>query len=300
MRDRSRAAVVALSISVLWLAIPRPALGQCDSARAHRPVEDLFGSDVVYLQEHGEVQLEAKPARVHARGARTTTLEADVEYGLRDWWQIESEWDAREWTSAADGTVTAGAGDIAVGSRLGWRCIRGSPYHLSAGMDLALPSDDVGHARDAGRHVSLSPAVIVGRDVARTTHVFTSIDVDVPLNHRDRGLPPWSYVSDTGMFVRMVQGFRGTIEISVEGRPGEERTVEFMPGVLWHRRDTIELGVAMLRPVKGDAPRGVLAHVVCEFGEKHDRKANSAETRSRPRVHARPALRPPPDRAHAM
>jgi hypothetical protein len=43
-------------------------------------------------------------------------------------------------------------------------------------------------------------------------------------------------------------------------------------GVLWHRGDTLEIGFGVLAPVSHATTRGVLAHVVCEFGGHHDAK----------------------------
>jgi len=261
-----------IACGVIAVAVPATAFAQCEVGRTHRPVEDLFASDVVYLQERGEVQLEVKPARTRERGVRTTTLEADIEYGPRDWWQIETEWEVREWTHPPDGTATSEVGDIAVGTRLGWRCLRGSPYHLSVGIDVSMPAGMLQDIREATRHVGLAPSVIVAREVGRTAHVFSALEVDARLNRREAGIGDWTYTSDTGMFVRIVRGFRLTTELSVEGGSGEERDVHFLPGLLWHRGDVVEIGVGVLAPVSHNASRGVLAHVVCEFGGQHDGK----------------------------
>jgi len=263
---------VATFTSLLAVAAPQTLFAQCEKAHTHRVVEDLFASDVVYLQEQGEVQLEVKPARTRRGGVRTSTLETDIEYGARDWWQIETEWGTREWTRAAGGTVTSQVGDIGVGTRFGWRCVGGSPYHLSVGMDVSIPSATIGNAQDAKRHLALAPTVIIGRDVARGAHVFTALQVEAPLNQRQADAPDWSYTSDTGMFVRIVRGFRITAELSFEGGPDQEREVHVLPGVLWHRGHDLEIGVAMLAPVSHGTSRGVLAHVACEFGGRHDAK----------------------------
>jgi hypothetical protein len=267
-----RCAVVLIVVAVVAVALPRTVSADCGTQRSHRPVEDLFASDVVYLQEQGEVQLELKPARTRARGSRKTTLEADIEYGARDGWQLETEWEAREWTRSPDGTVTADVGDIGIGTRAGWRCLGGSPYHLSIGLDVSIPSDTIGDIGEATRHVGLAPSLIVARDIARTAQVFSSLEVFARVNRRRTGIADWDYASDTGMYVRMVRGFRLTAEFSVEGGPDRDNEVHVIPGVLWHRGDTIEIGVGLLTPVSHDTSRGVLAHVVCEFGGRHDAK----------------------------
>ncbi len=269
---RARSGVAVIVTALVGVALPQTVSADCGTHRTHRPVEDLFASDVVYLQEQGEVQLELKPARTRDGGSRRTGLEADIEYGPRDWWQIETEWEAREWTRSPDGTVSADAGDIGLGARVGWRCIGGSPYHLSTGLDITIPSDMISDLGEATRHVGLAPSFIVARDIARTAQVFSSLEVDARVSHRRTGIADWTYASDTGMFVRMVRGFRLTAELSVEGGPAQDNEVHVIPGVLWHRGDTIEIGVGVLMPVSHDTRRGVLAHVVCEFGGHHDEK----------------------------
>lgn len=291
MSGSIRPGVLAGCSCVLLVLAQQTLFAQCEKAHTHRPVEDLFASDVVYLQEQGEVQLEVKPARTRERSVRTSTLEADIEYGPRDWWQVETEWEAREWTRQPDGAETAQVGDIGIGTRVGWRCVGGSPYHISAGIDVSIPSDTIGHGRDATRHVALAPTVIVARDVARAAHVFTTLAAGFPINQRAEDAPDWSYTSDTGMFIRIVRGFRATAELSVQGGPDEEREVHVVPGVLWHRGDEIEIGVGMLAPVGHAASRGVLAHVVCEFGGRHDAKSLLRQELHGPGAARRPARR---------
>jgi len=272
MCGRAHPGVIIAVTALIAMAVPRTGFAQCDKRRTHRPVEDLFASDVVYLQERGEVQLEVKPAHTRERGIHTTTLEADVEYGPTDWWQIETEWDAREWTRRPDGTLTAEVGDIGIGSRLGWRCIAGSPYHVSVGMDVSIPSDLIGDVGEATRHVGVAPSLIVARDLWRTAHLFSAIEVDARVNHRRTRIADWTYASDTGMFVRIARGFRVTAELTIEGGPDLDRAVHFLPGILWHWGDALEVGAGLLTPLTADGSRGLLAHVVCEFGGKHDVK----------------------------
>ena len=272
MTVRSRSAVVLIVTALLGVALPRTLFADCGARRIHRSVEDLFASDVVYLQEKGEVQLELKPARTRAGGSRTTAIEADIEYGPRDWWQVETEWEARQWRRLPDGTVTAEVGDIGIGTRVGSRCVAGSPYLVSMGLDITIPSDVIADIGEATRHVGLAPSFIIARDIARAAQVFSSFEVEARVDHRRSGIGDWTYASDTGMFVRIVRGFRLTAEFSVGGGPDRDNEVHVIPGVLWHRGDTIEVGVGLLTPVSHDTPRGMLAHVVCEFGGHHDEK----------------------------
>jgi hypothetical protein len=173
------------------------------------------------------------------------------------------DWDAREWTRASSGERSSGKGDLALGSRAGWRCLGGSPYHLSIGADLEMPAEAGG-----GGMLRAAPFVILGRDVGGTAQVFTTLSTSAPINRRQDHTPA-IFLSDTGVFVRLVHGFRATSELSVEG--GRERAVDvqWIPGILWHRRDTLEVGVGVLTAVTHDAPHGIAGHVVYEFGGEH-------------------------------
>ncbi len=240
----------------------------CGGRRAHRPVQDLFASDVVYLQERGETQLEVRPARETSDDGRTTTLSLVAEHGLTDWLQLELEWDAREWTRTPSGDQSSGRGDLAFGTRAGWRCIGGSPYHLSIGADLEVPAGSEGDAGNAGRRLRAAPFVILGRNVGDTAQLFTALSMSTPLTQR-ADQPAAVYRSDTGGFIRLVHGFRATTEIAVEGGRERGTDVQWIPGVLWHRRDTLEVGVGVLTALTPDAPHGVVGHVVLEFGGDH-------------------------------
>jgi hypothetical protein len=250
-------------MTLLVLAPSRAAMAQCDALRTHRPVQDLFGSDVVYLQESGEVQVELKPTLTNRDRVRTANLETVAEFGARDWWQVETEWDAHDWTRSPHKRATSDTGDIAIGTRFGWRCVGGSPYHLSLGVSVSVPGSNRTPA-DRVRQVTLTPVLIAGRDIGLTAHVFSSIELEAPIDRRNRS--GWTYTSDTGMFVRLVHGFRMTLELSIERGPDTD--VHVLPGLLWHKRDMLEAGVAMLAPLSRHSGRGVLAHIVYEFGGK--------------------------------
>lgn len=245
---------------------------ECGARRAHRPVQDLFASDVVYLQERGETQLEVKPSRLTSDEGRTTTLTAVGEHGLTDWWQFEVEWDAREWTRSPEGERSSQRGDLAFGSRVGWRCIGGAPYHLSVSADLELPAETDAGSSDAGgqtgRPLRFAPSLILARDAGRTIQIFTSMSMSTPINHREVQ-PGRTYVSDTGFFVRLVHGFRVTSELAVERGAERGTDVQWIPGILWHRRDTLEVGVGLLTAVTHDAPHGIAGHFVFELGGDH-------------------------------
>ncbi len=257
---------VAMVAVACCLGTAGRAAGQCNEKATHRPIEDLFLSEIVFPQERGETQLEFRPLWQRDPEGRTSAVGLNVEYGLSNAWQIETEWDGLVSTRDPSGATTSGVGDVSIGSKFFLKCIKGSPYHLSVGADVEFPAGTLPEAENGVAR--MLPAVVFGRDVATMAHLFSSVVVAVPLTHR--GDQSWDFVSDSGMFVRVVRGFRATAEVSVSGGPDLRRRVEFVPGCLWHWRDRVEVGAGLLIPVSRDAPHGVLTHVVYEFGGEHD------------------------------
>ena len=249
---------VAMAAVACCLGSAHPAAAQCRPG-IRRPIQDVFLSEIVFPQERGEVQLELRPTHERDSDGRTSAAGVNVEYGLSDAWQIETEWDGPMWSRDPSGVLTAGVGDVSVGSKYVFRCIKGSRYHFSVGVDVALPT---GTISDGAARVA--PSAVFGRDVATGGHLFTSLVVEAPVTHRaDQS---WAFVSDSGMFVRVVRGFHATAEVSVTGGPDRKRFVQFVPGWLWHWRDRVELGAGLLVAASRDAAHGVLTHVVYEFG----------------------------------
>ncbi len=216
------------------------------------------------------MQVELRPTREHDSEGRTSAAGVNVEYGLSDAWQIQTEWDGPVWTRDPSGVVTSGVGDVSVGSKYVFRCIKGSRYHFSVSADVQFPTGTLPEAADENRAARVATGAVFGRDVAAAGHVFSSLVVDAPLSRRAAAQPSWEFVSDTGMFVRLVRGFHATAEVSVSGGPDRRRRVQFVPGCLWHWRDRVEVGAGLLIPVTRDAAHGVLTHVVYEFGGEHD------------------------------
>jgi hypothetical protein len=215
------------------------------------------------------MQLELRPTHERDSDGRTSAAGVNLEYGLSDAWQIETEWDGPMWSRDPSGVLTSGVGDVSVGSKYVFRCIKGSRYHFSVGADVQFPTATLTDAADEKRAAVVVPAVVFGRDVAVAGHVFSSLAVAAPLT-RPGDQPSWEFVSDTGMFVRVVRGFHATAEVSVSGGPDRHRLVQFVPGWLWHWRDRVEVGAGLLVAVSRDAAHGVLTHVVYEFGGERE------------------------------
>jgi hypothetical protein len=232
-------AVLLCSASVLY--------AQCNASGMHRPIEDLFASEVVYPQERGETQIEVKRAIDTGEGEQTPPVVLMTEYGLSNAWQVGAGWDRS-------------TRNVRLGSKLAFRCLHGAPYRLSIGADSEFEGT-------AGVHIE--PNVILARDFSGRTYLFTSWSVDAPLTRHTEATNQWTFSGDIGMAVRVIRGVRLSTELPFSRRPSEPVELQVIPGLLWRWRDRVELGAGALMRASRNANRGGLMHVVWEVGGEH-------------------------------
>lgn len=237
-------------------AVSTRGIAQCAEG-GHRPVEDLFRSDVVFPQEQGEVQLEIIPSMTHSAAASTSSLGGAWEYGLTNSWQIEGAWEGATHRHLNGGSTIRSWGNVSIGTKRSFMCLGGSPYDVSIGLDL-----------ESGWGSNAKPAVIVGRDFGDdAAQLFVGTVADVPLA---RASSQSDVTLTLGAFARLARFQTGTLLGSVEASltSGAEQPNAFQlaPGLLWHSPDAWELGVGYAAVTTRPVGHELLAHVVFEFG----------------------------------
>lgn len=238
------------------LGLSTASAAQCAKG-AHRPVEDLFRSDVVFPQEAGEVQLEMIPSVVRTAGGDVSGLGAAWEYGLTDVWQIEGAWEGPIRSQVRGDSAVTRFGGASVGTKRSFMCIGGSPYNVSIGLDV-----------EGGDGASAKPALIVGRDFGdQTTQVFGGVVGQLPLT---RAAPASGVTATLGAFLRLANTEKGTLhgstELSIESDGARPDLVQLTPGLLWHSPDAWEFGLGYVLATTNGIGHQLLAHVVYEFG----------------------------------
>lgn len=156
----------ASSLAVGWIFLSATALAQ-DRLPAP-PLQELFGTEVVYPQGRGELQTTFGYWFERGDSAHATGLPVSIEYGLTDSWQIGIEWLAFSRVSVPGATGVSGVGGVAVDTKYSVMNVRGSGVHAAVGIDLAFsreiqPDGGVETGRELEPYLALAADLAGGR-----------------------------------------------------------------------------------------------------------------------------------------
>lgn len=272
-----RRAIEAGGIALTLLSVVANSTG--DERRAEPlPVEEMFQSTLVYAEPKGEVQLVLGSFYRNGRSADTCGLQAGVEYGLTDAWQIEVEW--QPWLDRrpdGPGRRTSGIGDVELSTLYSFMNIRGSDYHAAVSFELELPTASVD--KELGEGVmEYAPSVIVARDFPawHRAQVFSQLGLSFEDRVRsgdeeEGGEEPvaHSVFWNAGFFVpveRVVFSAELSWRNNRWNHHGEESEWYLTPGATWKISDDVQAGVAVPAGLNTGADRyRVLFQLVTEF-----------------------------------
>jgi hypothetical protein len=250
-----------------FLVLAGEAKTQC--ATKGRPLEDLLRSDVVYPQERGEMQLELLPNLQSAPGTRTTSVGFAGQFGLSDSWQFQFDWDGLSHSRLSGSRSSWDVGSLRVGSKIVFMCMGHSAFDLSGAWDLELPTSTA----DGDHRLRMGPTLIFARDLPFVNgHGFISLITSVPLGHAAASLLPGEtdgteYQWDLGMFSRL-RRFRVTGEFTVARLGDGSMEIGLTPGLIWNSPPW-ELAGGFFSGLEAGSTRGLLFHIVYEFGGDH-------------------------------
>jgi hypothetical protein len=156
----------ASSLAVGWIFLSATALAQ--DRRPAPPLQELFGTEVVYPQGRGELQTTFGYWFEQGDAADTIGLPVSIEYGLTDSWQIGIEWLAFSRVSVPGAPGVSDTGGVAVGTKYGVMNVRGSGVHAAVGFDLAFsrelqPDGGVKTGRELEPYLALAADLAGGR-----------------------------------------------------------------------------------------------------------------------------------------
>jgi Putative MetA-pathway of phenol degradation len=150
----------ALSVRALMvgLAMLSPAL-----VLAQMPMlpEQLPITESVVLQDQDELETSADVRYFRFPDHKETTVDAQLEYGLTDQWQIEADVPYTFLKPDGESTVD-GIGDVEISTRYGVLDFRRQPFSLDLGLGTTLPTGDRGRELGEGR-LSLEPFFVAGQ-----------------------------------------------------------------------------------------------------------------------------------------
>jgi hypothetical protein len=153
----------ASSLAVGWIFLSATALAQ-DRLPAP-PLQELFGTEVVYPQDRGELQTTFGYSFERSEAARTVDLPVGIEYGLTDSWQIGIDWLAFSRLSSPGAPGVSGIGGVAIGTKYGVMNVRGAGVHAAFGIDLTFSREMQADGGTRTGH-ELEPYLALAADLA--------------------------------------------------------------------------------------------------------------------------------------
>jgi len=152
-----------MNVSFVCGVVVGQAIVMPTAALAQRPAlpEELALMNSVVLQEQDELQTTAGVQYFKFPDHKETTLDAQLEYGLTDRWQLEAEI-PYTFLKPNGGSSVNGVGDVEVSTEYGLLDFREQSFSLDAGFGLGLPTGDRGRELGEGRLIA-EPFLVVGQ-----------------------------------------------------------------------------------------------------------------------------------------
>jgi hypothetical protein len=269
-------------LALAWIACPlavahaEDADEGGDSARAKRPIEELFQTHVVYPQEKGELELALTSVWQRRPGGNVWTLPVSLEYGITDAWQVEAEWNSLVQRYPSGHSVVRGVGDVEVGTQYTFPNIGGSTFHIAPRFSVLIPTGSVNGDLSNG-FIQYEPSMILAKDFPELhrLQIFTEIGIHFlqrirsPADSNDAKPAAHELVLGSGLFVLWPHS-AATLELawtnSRWNHRGTENEMYLTPGYLWRVRRNAEVGLGIPVGLNSFSDRfQITAHVVWEF-----------------------------------
>ena len=143
------------------------------------PVEELFGTEEVYPQEKGEVQISFSSLFHRDSSRKTRHFPVSVEYGITETFQIEAQWEGYTNMAPFIGPSAHSVGNLTVGVKRSFMNMRKSDFHSAIGFTVGAPFGSVNQGFNDGL-MEYQPNVILARDLPqwKNIHVITQAGLD--------------------------------------------------------------------------------------------------------------------------
>jgi hypothetical protein len=246
------AAVLLLAGATLW---PATARGQAPD-EDDQPIQELFVGETVFVQDRGEVQLTTVFDYRKNDGEKTWAASQEVQYGLTDWLEIDSDLPFVSGTGSTS-LGAAGIGDIELGVLFGLaRHIHAGAFSVGARLRLPTGSEAKGH----GEGETVPEAVAIFGKAFGRLQLHASAEVGLA----NKGTPKeWTY----GAGLVVPAGItRETLELDARHEGDEDRLL-LTPGIYVKPSRIFEIGVGV--PVgltHRSSDVGVIVVATIEFG----------------------------------
>jgi hypothetical protein len=263
-----------LLIAVLVALVVGSSSAAIAQKQRDQPLQELFQTEVVYLQEKGSLQFTW--ASNFSNVNKKFSNDLAVEYGRTHSWQIGLQWESFARKKAEDGLISRGSGDLRIGTKYSFMNIRGSNFHSAVGFELGLPAASVKKGISEGK-VEYEPYVIVAKDFPKLSRLqlFSQLGLifahpvtrSTALDDHQGRTVEWN----SGMFVPYRQA-RFTTEINWS-KDVTENNLYLTPGIIWKLPRDLEFGVGVPVGLSRDADSlRMIVKLVYEFGGARDHR----------------------------
>lgn len=230
-------------------------------------MQELFFTDLVYPQEHGEWQLTLGARLDRATEVQSSLVPLSFEYGITNRWQIEASWEGYSGDGRAPFDHLRSA-RLTAGTHYSFMNIGGSHIHASVGTEFEFPDAgafDDGEGEKDG--LEIEPGVALAADLPRHVSVFGSVTASFAPREvagviHDRG---------TISMGALVVIHRATLAAEYTNRSDVlpwrlDGAALLTPSLVLHPPAKWELGIGFPIALRGRHQAGVAMNLVKEFG----------------------------------
>ena len=142
-----------------------PCCAAADDERGDPLVEELFVTETVYPQDQGHWQQTLRPSYlVNGPEDDRFTLQASIEYGITDQFQIEAAWIGYQKHSPGED----GSGDTELGLKYSFGENNTAGMQLAIGFEVTFPTGDIDKGLTDGFRV-YEPFAVVSKDISNAS-----------------------------------------------------------------------------------------------------------------------------------
>jgi hypothetical protein len=244
---------------------------------SERPVEELFLTDTIYTQSKGEIQLGLLSGYQKWRDLEVLQLEASLEIGVTDAWQVDLEWTGYQLRRSEDSASEGGIGDVEIGTQYSFMNLGGGSFSIAPRLAIEFPLGDVDTGLSEGVIV-YQPSVIVAHDLAapRPAQLFAQLGLSIVQRVRTAADPEAEdsesnqIIANAGFFDQLTRRWIVTLELnwttSRFGNFGEESSFYVTPGSLFNLTPGLQAGIGAPIGINSGAARyQIIGSLACDF-----------------------------------
>ncbi|MBI4374584.1 MAG: hypothetical protein HY542_06880 [Deltaproteobacteria bacterium] len=250
-------------VAFMGLGTPVLAMDVGPERQYEQSIQEVFQTQLVYPQEHGEFQFILLPGFSDASSRDLLQVPAKMEFGLTDHWQMGLEWITFQDRRPTLGSETWGIGDIEIDTKYSIMNISASDFHMAIGAGIEFPIANI-HRDLTDGFIEYTPRLMMAYDLLslHSSQIFWEGNVNIVqrvLNHRNpaNDIPGAHQINiNAGFFIPFSEiRFVNEINWSYDrwNNNGVENSIYDTPGLVWDPPSSLEIGVGVPLGLTSDA-----------------------------------------------